>query len=227
SIVDSEQEATWTVQKRIQGTEFSTYSLAIHGELAAHTCYESVLRAGLGAGIAFRTVRNNVLENFVSGFVKHANFHGQIGFDIIQDEQRNTWVIECNPRCTSGLHLFKKDGNLANLFAKTFSSSDTAHNESSAGIASEILRSPENLWAHVEFASSFWGLVDAWNRRRWGALVRTLISGRPVVTSMMDPGPTLMLPRTLWSLWSRSRTHRCSIQQATTVDMQWDGQAIS
>ena len=57
------------------------------------------------------------IYNFVTEYVREHNFTGQIAFDFIQDKKGNIYVIECNPRGTSGLHFFKHENNFPNVFS--------------------------------------------------------------------------------------------------------------
>lgn len=95
----------WIAQKKVIGREYSTYSIAHDGRLSGHACYWSKYRAGLGAGIYFCPYREERIRSFVAHFVRHRRFTGQIGFDFMEDTDGTMYVLECNPRATSGLHL--------------------------------------------------------------------------------------------------------------------------
>lgn len=45
------------------------------------------------------------------------NLSGMFGFDFIEEANGTTYVIECNPRATSGIHLFgNKAPEVTNAF---------------------------------------------------------------------------------------------------------------
>lgn len=105
-------------QEFIDGVEYSTYGVAIKGKLTANVCYHSLYRAGKGAGILFHNVHMPEILNFITDYVRENDFTGQIAFDFIQDKKGNVYVIECNPRGTSGLHFFKHENNFPNAFVE-------------------------------------------------------------------------------------------------------------
>ena len=97
--------------------ELSSYGIAVRGRLTAHTVYHSRHRAGQAAGIYFAPEDNAPVREFVEQFVARLGFTGQIGFDfIVCAETGRTFVLECNPRATSGVHLLAQDLDLAGAF---------------------------------------------------------------------------------------------------------------
>ncbi|MEM1244426.1 MAG: hypothetical protein AAGG80_06385, partial [Pseudomonadota bacterium] len=91
-------------------------SIAIEGQVKAHVTYEPMYRIPGSASMYFKAINHDKVANFVKNFVKKFNFTGQISFDII-DNNDNIYLIECNPRASSGLHLLYQS-NLANAFQK-------------------------------------------------------------------------------------------------------------
>jgi predicted ATP-grasp superfamily ATP-dependent carboligase len=103
-------------QKYIEGSEYSSYGVAIDGKLTANVCYHSIYRVGKGSGILFQPVQIQEIHDFIYQFVKHHNYTGQIGFDFIKDKKGRYYVIECNPRGTSGLHFLKDQKGFVDAF---------------------------------------------------------------------------------------------------------------
>lgn len=98
-------EQPWIAQEFIEGDEVCCYAVAVRGKVTAIAPYRPLHRVGKGAGICFETVRSPQIEAFVSNIVEKLDFTGQISFDFIVDPDRGAYVIECNPRATSGVHL--------------------------------------------------------------------------------------------------------------------------
>ncbi len=94
----------WIAQRFAAGTPLCSYSLAIDGVITAHTSYFPKHNFKGGAGFYFEPVIREDLKEFAMSVVKHLNFTGQIAFDFIAGEE-GTFVIECNPRATSGVFL--------------------------------------------------------------------------------------------------------------------------
>lgn len=99
----------WVAQEFIDGTELCSYSIAINGKITAHQTYIPQYKVGLGAGMYFEICANKKIDNFVKNFVEKHNYTGHIGFDFIQKNNDQMYVIECNPRATSGIHFIDKD----------------------------------------------------------------------------------------------------------------------
>lgn len=58
------------------------------------------------------------IYEWVRQFVQATGFSGQVGFDFIETEDGQLYAIECNPRATSGIHLFHPgDGLVRALIA--------------------------------------------------------------------------------------------------------------
>lgn len=99
-------EQTWVAQRFHFGTELCSYSVADRGRLLAHSLYRPAYRLSRSASFYFEPSRNATIAGFVERFVSKIGFSGQISFDWIVAEDGSATVLECNPRATSGVHLF-------------------------------------------------------------------------------------------------------------------------
>lgn len=198
----------WVAQRRIRGTEYSSYSVAHAGRLRAHVAYHSLYRAGRGSGILIEPVQLPAVESFVAAFVASRDFTGQIGFDFIRDESGRFWVLEGNPRATSGIHLFAAADPLL---------------EALTGDRDGLVRPSTTDPAMVEFAMPIWGLRDALRTGRWNRLIPDVVRSRPTTFSLRDPWPTLGLLPALAELVSIALRERRTLQQASTFDIEWNG----
>jgi predicted ATP-grasp superfamily ATP-dependent carboligase len=201
-------EATpFVVQEFIAGTEICVYAAATFGEVGAITAYRSVYRAGLGAGIYFEPVHDaDVLEG-VSEFIQHHSLHGQISFDIIRSHRDDRlYVIECNPRATSGIHLIEDAADMASTYGLTQLTGATYHGVTSpkmVGLAIvtygiQNLKSARSFIANIRRASDvIWSRIDNW----------------PVF------GQFIAMTELLALAWKQ----RISPLAATTYDIEWNG----
>jgi len=114
--VHPSQDESWACQRFILGEEVCCYAVAKNGRLRAFAAYRPLHRAGLGSGVYFSRVIDLELENFAARFAERHDFTGQFAFDLIVDPEGRAWVIECNPRATSGVHLFAGGKELAKAF---------------------------------------------------------------------------------------------------------------
>lgn len=98
---------SYILQEYISGTPICSYSLLNNWDLVSHMSYKALLTYNNGSTTYFETFINKNIENFVIQFAKKYLFHWQISFDFFQKDNGDIYLIECNPRTTSGIHLLK------------------------------------------------------------------------------------------------------------------------
>ncbi|MCO6506051.1 MAG: ATP-grasp domain-containing protein [Snodgrassella sp.] len=108
SQLQANPQQPWVAQQYIDGQEYCSYSIIRHGQLVAHSCYHPKYRVGQGAGIYFAPVQQIKIRQFVEHFAAQTHYHGQVGFDFIEDSAGRIYVLECNPRATSGIHFLEQ-----------------------------------------------------------------------------------------------------------------------
>ncbi len=97
-------DSPWVQQEKITGTPVCNYAIYEHGRLKAHQVYLPKYCLNGSAASAFQPVKHVRIEKFMTAFGSRHKFHGQVSFDFFESG-KHTYVIECNPRATSGLHL--------------------------------------------------------------------------------------------------------------------------
>jgi hypothetical protein len=97
-------ENPWLVQEFVQGTDLCTFSVARRGRIAVHCTYEHPKSLEHAGGIQFMSVDEPETLNFVKRFVDMTDFHGQISFDFLKDDD-GLCMVECNPRPPDGVAL--------------------------------------------------------------------------------------------------------------------------
>lgn len=111
------RDRPWLVQERVDGDEVCVSAVAAAGRLTAAVVYRPGWRAGRGAAVSIVQVPAGdpvaVSSLHVARrIVAETGFTGLIGFDLLTAGD-GVVVLECNPRATSGLHLFSPGGDLA------------------------------------------------------------------------------------------------------------------
>ena len=199
----------WIAQAYITGAAFCTYSIAQQGRLVAHATYPVTFKAGQGAAIVFEACEQPQALAWVQRFVSQTHFHGQIAFDFIQRADGELLAIECNPRATSGLHLFGQDLRLvAALLGQ------------SVGLVKPIAGQLPML----ALAMLLYGLPSVRSMaalRQWGQI---FLRGQDVIFQRADPLPWFAQFASLWQFWRWSRKYRVGIVEATTLDIAWNGE---
>ncbi len=98
-------------QRYIEGKKLCSYSICHEGRLTAHGVYTVLHSMGIGSAICFQSTEAPDIDDFVRRFVAEMGFTGQIAFDFIRGDK--LYCLECNPRTTSGIHLFERNPKLA------------------------------------------------------------------------------------------------------------------
>jgi len=96
--------AGWFSQELIRGDEFSSWGLCRDGRLLLASCYSALARSS-GAATAFLPVVAPDAIKFMEDIAMSTRYTGSIAFDFIRTPVGVAYVIECNPRLTSGIHL--------------------------------------------------------------------------------------------------------------------------
>ncbi|HIF33592.1 MAG: hypothetical protein ABGX22_02005 [Pirellulaceae bacterium] len=200
----------WVAQRRIEGRELCSFSIASQGRLQAHVCYESVYRVGKGAGIYFVPQRHPAIRQYVADLLEELTFTGMIGFDIIEAEDGTLWPIEANPRATSGVYSLADDGDLLSAFR--------GERKDPLGAYS--------IPSMVGFAMSTWGVGDAWKRGKLKQLPRDLLRAKEVMWRWTDPLPSVAVFAAICEFAWVARRHHLTLQQATTRDAEWNGEEV-
>lgn len=207
--LDISEKKPWVAQAFISGEQICTYSICHKGDVLANVFYQNNYSAGeKGIGICFKRIENPVLLEWITQFVKSIKYTGQIAFDIIKTEDGSLWPIECNPRCTSGIHLFPKEQNLPNAFIL----GDKMNNHLTMKF------SPIVTLAMLVYAAPH--LKSLKKCMSW---FKCLLKGKDVVFRWSDPLPFFTQFLLLINFFNISQKKKLSLIKATTHDIEWNG----
>lgn len=204
----------WIAQKLLRGEEWCTYGVAHQGALTAFAAYRIRFRAGRGASIHFAAEAQPALADWVARFVRHARFTGQIAFDFMAEPGGAIYPLECNPRATSGIHLFRPADGLAEALlapARLVASGAVATPAPGAG----AMLSPAMLT---------YGLAQAVRERRMREWLRAFAGSRDAVYRRGDAGPAAEQLRLFAWLRRTARGRGVTLQEASTIDIEWNGE---
>ncbi|WP_026593968.1 ATP-grasp domain-containing protein [Bacillus sp. UNC437CL72CviS29] len=198
------------IQEFIKGVQHCSYSVVHAGKVLVHSVYKTEFTAGLGATIAFKHINHPKIDQFVEHIVKELNFSGQIAFDFIITEDGDAIPIECNPRTTSGLHLFDEE-ILSAFFDKK--------------VNNMLIPKPDSQCA-IRLAMFLYGppyLKNKQTRKRWW---KVLCSYPDIIYSRSDRKPFFYQFYSMYKLWLESNKHGRTILEQTTYDISWDGEKL-
>jgi len=98
------EEYPWVQQQFINGNALCNYSIIQNGEIISHVVYKPKYLVNGAASTYFEYTESEKCNRFIEKFAQDTNYNGQVAFDFI-DDGTDLYILECNPRATSGLHL--------------------------------------------------------------------------------------------------------------------------
>lgn len=197
------------LQEKIVGTEYCTYALAVNGKVMASVIYEPKYRLGSSASYYFKSEHQPKIDYFVQQFCEKVNFTGNIGFDIIVSNGE-PYLIECNPRITSGLHLLWKE-NLADCILRQ----------------EPLQKNTLYPSAQVSLAMLFLGLPRAISKLKIKKWWHDLRAARDVIHRNGDRFFLFFIFLSLLELLQIAFRNKISIRSAATQGVEWNGEDAS
>lgn len=196
-------EQPWTAQPYKAGQEWCAYAVLHNGHVAALAVYPSRVRVG-GASVYFQAVRHAGIERWIEKFGHATQLSGQLAFDFKEDAE-GLWALECNPRLTSGIHLFRDQPEVTEVYLAQ-SSAETLYAQPTTALA---LKAAMLLGGKLRSAPEW---------RAWAA-------ARDVMYAPDDKLPALAQPLLSVSVALRAARLRVGLLAATTHDIEWNGEA--
>lgn len=197
----------WVAQEFVPGPMVCTYAVAREGRLLAFAAYRGDYTAGPGASIYFAPFEHSALGAWVREFVAVERVTGQISFDFIESEG-TFYPLECNPRATSGVHLFGPEDGLVEALLGT-------HDETAR--PRPTTRSMLGLAMIAYALPKIRSLGDL---SSWTAAFR---AAQDALFRWEDPKPLWQQVMLLASLGRIAQRERISLIEASTWDIEWNG----
>ncbi len=200
-------DAPWVVQRRIVGEEVSFYAVCHGGRVAAFCAYGSDWRLPGGASYVFQplpedqTARLRPLADALAAFAGT----GQIACDAVIDADGQPWLIECNPRATSGVHLFGRSA--------AFGRALMGRGEAEPAAGTRHLTTA--LWLHGLPTALRDGRLADWRMQRR--------QGADAVGAPGDQGPVGGAVADAAAFGIRALRTGLPLTEAMTADIEWNG----
>lgn len=105
--IEISKKYPWVQQEFIKGTYLCNYAIIQNGEVINHVVYKPKYLVNNAASTYFELTVNKKCNDFIMQFAKDTKYNGQVAFDFI-DDGKDLYILECNPRATSGLHLLSE-----------------------------------------------------------------------------------------------------------------------
>ncbi|MEJ6402135.1 ATP-grasp domain-containing protein [Yoonia sp. 2307UL14-13] len=194
-------QSPWVAQEYLHGDLCCAYAVADAGKISACAIYHPLYPAGQGGGTAFAPLDAPDIADAVAAFAAYHRWTGQLSFDVIRTET-GPFFIECNPRATSGLHLFENGVSFADaLFGQ-----------------GQAMPVTVGLYG-VRLAMALYGV--RWGRLR--ALWHDLRRAQDVIAWQGDRVSASRQLRAFAEIAGIAVRHRISLQTASTYDIAWNG----
>lgn len=204
------QEQPWLAQRRIMGEEACLHAVAHGGRLVAFASYRSDWRLEGGASYAFEPLpeaQSELLSAMAETLAVSAGIHGQFACDVMFDEAGQPYLIECNPRATSGVHLLVGQGDLARAIGD--GTPMTAQAQAATYLAPAMI---------------MFGLPSALRHGRLGQWRSLVARGSDAISRPGDRLPIAGAIADAGAFFLTGLRQRISTNAATTFDIEWNGE---
>lgn len=201
----------WVAQDAVVGREVCFYAVARAGEVVAFCAYAPRWQDPGGASYAFEPVGGDLgerLRRTATVLAREAVGTGQFACDAIADADGRPWLIECNPRATSGVHLFGRGPALA-----------------LAMLGGEPC-DPRPGLRYLAPAMWLFGLPQALRKGRLAQWRTDLLDGEDVTGAPGDRLPALGAGVDGLAFQGAAWLHGRPLAEQMTRDMCWDGEAL-
>lgn len=208
--IDFEPHNPWVAQLWLEGKRFCTYSVCENGKVLAHATYPVQIAIQGHFCLNFESVDHPGILNWIKHFVEIENFTGQVGFDFFEMENGLVYAIECNPRGTHGLILFKDSDRIDRAFT---------------GNVQETIQPKVGNTKQIAAGMSFYGWKSAYKERKMKEFFKILFRTPDVVFSFNDLKPFLCTPIIYSNYVIEGLKSRMNLPAAFTHDFNWEGTA--
>ncbi|WCE05690.1 ATP-grasp domain-containing protein [Pseudoxanthomonas sp. JBR18] len=202
----------WVAQQLVRGSEYCSYVVAMRGRLLAHAVYAPRYRLRRSASYYFDPVTRPALQAFAATLVGKLGYTGQIAFDWIIDDAGTPWVLECNPRGTSGVHLFAPHDPLPAALAGQREGVLTPGHGRAAMLGAL-------MWLEALPRALLQGALPAWRV--------DMARADDVLAVPGDRAPLPMVVADLAAIAGTALRQRTSLRAAATADCEWDGDPLA
>lgn len=186
----------WIAQERLFGQEVCAYSVWREGQMGGFAAYLPAQRAGKGASVYFEGFFRQDIFEAIRHFGEYYHFNGQLSFDLMLMGDK-IYVLECNPRATSGAHLLESD--LARCF-----------------FSDELIVQHKPKARVIRLA---WILNQGWK-----SLGKSVRMGEDVIWHSKDKKPAFLQVLSVVELLFLAIRYRQSISAVSTRDIEFNGE---
>ncbi|KAK5128768.1 hypothetical protein LTR85_000101 [Meristemomyces frigidus] len=214
----------YIAQEWIKGDRCCSYAVVRDGKPEAIGLYPVLETIDGSSSVFFRQQYHADIYAYIERFCQrcaevHGPFSGQFAFDFVEDKKnKRIMTIECNPRATSGLHLWTNTPDLA--YALT-------HALPGEHIEDKLIQPPTTTFsgrpAHVQVSAGMmmWEHKDA-SLGVWATHMKHLMGTRDVVFRWRDLMPTIAQPFLLTEYYRMCRQTGLQLPDLFQMQVLWE-----
>lgn len=225
----------WVLQRFVSGRAVSTCAYVDGGRLLVYAAYAAEFTAGQGACITFEYEPSPQLMAWKAAIASKLDVTGWIAMDVIVAEDGALYPIECNPRLTSGIHLFGVGDRVDKaMFRAQAQPQPQPDNPVGAACAAHelpdartngVVTPRHGRSSMIAAAMLLYGLRQALSSpRRLVRWLRHIALSRDVLLRLDDMLPVVDQFRLYMKLWRTSQLRRVSLLESSTIDIEWNGE---
>lgn len=208
--IEIEPKNPWIAQEWLDGERYCTYSVCQNGEIKAHSAYPVGFAIDGTSCLTFKATDHPKILEWIEFFVRSINFTGQIAFDFIEQKDKKIYAIECNPRATSGVHLFHENDRLDKAFLNKTASIITPQKGRTKQLSQGMMLYGWRKGAHPN--------------NTWKNFLKAFFTIQDVTYCKKDRLPFFAAPLIFVGIFAKAREHKISIPAAFTFDFEWNGE---
>jgi len=199
------EELPYIAQKWIHGKQLCSYAVARNGEIKASSVYPVIDTIDGSSCVFFESVDNPRIKHFMETIARAYNITGQIAFDFIETPE-GLYALECNPRATSGIHLFNKTPFLVEAFTNPYA----------MRVDAEVGKKMQMLPGMLMWDKS------AKTKQEKREHTKRLFGTNDTLFSLHDPFPALMQPFLYVTYMKRCKDNNLILKELFQWDVVWE-----
>ena len=200
--IAKETPTPWIIQAYIPGDVVCSYSYCERGRVRFHALYKENYKTSVKAAVNFCRIRNEKITGIIEQIVAYLHYSGNISFDFICNH-KDIYLIECNPRITSGIHLLR-----GNHFRDLFFSND---------ISSLSYQNAKITLAMLRYG------IPGLNHKNLICFLRTMAAYPDIIYDRKDKSPVYGQFLSWSEMIIKAISNRISVTEASTYDIEWNG----
>ncbi len=203
--IDVSEQNPWIIQTFLTGKKYCTYSVCHAGRVLASSTYPVKIAIDGSSCILFEAIEHPGIVQWIQHFVASEKYTGQIGFDFIETDDGSLYAIECNPRATSGVHLFTAADGLADAF-----------------LNNRLSCAQPKVGTRRQLGMGM--LLYGWrsSSSKFRDFIKYFLTSPDVVFHRHDLTAFFMLPWNSLHIWREARKHKLSLPAVFYHDLEWN-----